>query len=121
MAPEQFAVPVKTWLKPALFRRLHATAETHQVTVGDLVAECVRRQLAGVGPIAAAQPDRQRKRRRIEWTEEMDALIRLRHSEHVSDMRISLELGENQPAVSARRKALGLPSLFRSPNTRGTA
>lgn len=104
---DDFMVPVKTWLKPGLYRVLGAAARAHGTSVELLVAECVRRVLAAdLLPLSVPV-----KHRRQRWTAADTARLVELHGEGLTDARIASEMSRPVSTVFKHRDELGLQSL----------
>ena len=102
----ELTVTVRTDLLASQYRALDALATASGTTVGSLVRECVRRQLAG-RPEARVkkEPNKRVREQHLESIREM-------HARGMSDAAIGRELGIAHSTVSLRRDAMGLPALF---------
>jgi DNA-binding CsgD family transcriptional regulator len=95
-------VTVRTELSEEDFAHLYQLGERHGTTVGSLVAELVRRHLAG-----ECAPQRQRGDGRPLDPEVIAAILRL-HGEGRSDVAITRELGIAGSTVRRYREEAGL-------------
>lgn len=95
-------IPVRSELSDQDFAHLHHLGERHGVTVGSLVAELVRRHLAG-----ECLPPKQ-KSDGLPLAGEVVAQILALHGEGRSDMAIARELGITSATVGRYRNDAGL-------------
>lgn len=103
-AVDEGTVPVRVMLPAAQYRQLAMVAKAHNVTVGALVHELVRRS-AVAGIPATRQPKEPTEERQAEDTE-----IRRLHALGHTTEQIAAVLGVTKNVARNRRRALGLTS-----------
>lgn len=101
-APTDYTVPVLVHVPRPIYRMLAATARRHDVSVGALVVEVVRRALEV----------RSVRRGRDFWTVADDEVLRALHAAGLSGPQIAERMERSNTTIMRHRDRLGLTPHF---------